>query len=242
MTHHPPPLGAPGAPPDPRPRPGRPTLVARLGLVLAAGLLAASCSTEETTGTLDGALDGADRASGDLGESGASELSFGDPGQVGFEPVEVTEVDPVEPTGGDDVRLEVDEPELVIERVADELGPIGGADELLDTIGPVDGADEDASEPDGRPRNELGELLILDDEASLACAQIDIAIGLLDDGLPGIAIERIVGGADRADASELEDIRAWAEPLRAVVEGGAVTDPAPLVGFLTVCTEGGYEL
>lgn len=241
MTHHPPLLGAPVAPVDPG-RHRRPIIVIRLSLVLAAALVTVACSGDGTTGSLDGALDEADRATGEIGDDGSMELSFGDPADVGFDGVEDTEVEPVAPTDGEPVDLVDEVPDEVIEDVADELGPVDGTEEILDAIEPVDRIDDDAADPDGRPRNELGELVELDDEASLACAQTEIAIGLLDDGLPGIAIERILSGAERAEASSVDDVRAWAEPLREVTAGGDVSDPAPLVGFLTVCTKGGYEL
>ncbi len=226
-----------------------------LGLV--AALTAAGCgsSSDEASAPLDAADLPAEliAADGDDGEgrTGDGDGAAGDATDTtdaadGGSDVVIEDVEtvPAEPIDTDSVELSDDAPAAVIDKVADEIaasddGGTGG--ELLDAVDPVDGAEQPPSEPDGRSRNGYGELLVLDDEASLACANVEIAIGELDEGRGDVAGDHVRSGADRAEASGIADIRSWADPLRAAaaVEAG---DPAALIGFLTVCTEGGYEL
>jgi len=202
---------------------------------LPAELVAADADDDTTDG--DGRVDTGDGVSGDEGDA------FGGPegSEVAIEDVETV---PAEPIDTDSVELSDDAPAAVIEKVADEIAGADeseAGDELLDAVDPVDGAEQPPSEPDGRSRNGYGELLVLDEEASLACANVEIAIGQLDEGRSDAAGDHVRSGAERAEASGIADIRSWADPLRAAagVEAG---DPAALIGFLTVCTEGGYEL
>ncbi len=249
MDHHPPPSRAR------RPRrsdgstAGRRTLrlVTLRVALLAIALVVAGCSGDSSGDELadrladtgDAASDGTDPTDDDTGEATPT---LRDPVDAGFDSVEDVEIDPVEAPSAGGIDLTDDEPEAVIEEVADQLDDLDEGTEVLDAVDPVDQAADETPVDDGRPRNEVGELLTLDDEASLACAQIEIGIGHIDEGLPAAATERIVSGAERAEASAVADIRAWAEPLRAVVADGPAQDLAPLVGFLSVCTEGGYEL
>lgn len=180
---------------------------------------------------------------GDAGPGGDPDaaLGFGDPGDVeGFEPVTDIEVEPVD---GDDLDPpELSAPDTVVPAIVDQMAAAGDGDGLLDTVDAVDTVGEVATQRDGRSRNEAGEPATLDEAANLACAQIELAIDQIDSGLPSVASERIIRGAEQAELSELADVRAWAEPLADVVVGGSDAELAPLVGFLTVCTEGGYEL
>lgn len=229
-------------------------------LGLAAVLTAAGCGSpsDETSAPADAvdlpaelvAADGDDGAAGadDQSEDGgdgsgeATDAVDGSPGWgVAIEDVETVPAEPIDP---DSVELSDDAPATVIDKVADEIASAdgtGAGDGLLDAVDPVDGAEQPPSEPDGRSRNGSGELLVLDEEASLACANVEIAIGQLDEGRGDVAGDHVRSGADSAEASGIADIRSWADPLRAAaaVEAG---DPAALIGFLTVCTEGGYEL
>lgn len=223
----------------------------RVGLALSVGIVAAGCSSsgddasalpDELTAAED-AEAGTDQPAGTTGEEPSTGIVVDD-GFVaeGFEPIEEGDDDPEPPAEAESVELTDDSPAAVIDAVADDVDGLQEGQELLDAIGPLDRAEPPSGESDGRPRNGVGELLELDAEASLACGQVEIAIGQLDIGLPGVATERILSAADRADASAIEDISTWADPLRDVVDGGPIDDPAPLVGFLSVCTEGGYEL
>ncbi len=253
MPHHPPPARArrprraigdatieiaDGPVARPRPR------SVALGLLLALVLVAAGCSGSEPTAD-DLADPGADGRSDDaVTDPDQLALTLGDPEEAGFEPVEADDVEPAEPPEAGTVDLVVDEPEAVIDDIDGRLDePSGQGGEVLDGIEPIDTADVPA-EPadDGRTRNEVGELVTLDDPANLACAQIEIAIGHLDEGLPAAATERVLSGAEWAGESGVADVQSWAEPLAAAVADGSLTDATPLVAFLSVCTIGGYEL
>ncbi len=224
-------------------------------LGLAAALTVAGCgsSSDEASVPADAvdlpaelvAADGDDDAADQAGDGDGASGDATDTGGPGWEVViEDVETVPAEPIDTDTVELSGDAPAAVIDKVADEIAASDGGeagDELLDAVDPVDGAEQPPSEPDGRSRNGYGELLRLDDEASLACANVEIAIGQLDEGRSALAGDHVRSGAEQAEASGIADIRSWAAPLRAAaaVEAG---DPAALIGFLTVCTEGGYEL
>ena len=226
-------------------------------MVATAVVIVGGCTTAE-----EGATGLPDELAAEDGESSRDSNDGRGDGELadGFDPIEDVETEPVEPPGAETVDLTAETPDEVIDGLSDDLaddlvglGPDivapdrttptdDGDGELLDAVGPIDKAESPADEPDGRARNGAGELFQLDDEASLACAQIEIAIGQLDVGLPAVAAERILAGAERAESSGIADIRSWSGPLRAVIDGGSIDDPAPLVGFLSVCTEGGYEL
>lgn len=218
-------------------------------LGLAAGLTAAGCgsTTDDVSAPPDADLPvelvAADGDSASAGDGGAE---AGDDSDIVVAAVE-DETPPAEAVDPGSVELSDDAPAEVIDRVAEEMASAGDLPEagdggqLLDAVEPVDRNERPAIEPDGRARNGYGELLVLDDEASLACANVEIAIGHLDEGLAGVAGDHVRFGAERAEASGIADIRSWADPLRAAAEL-ASSDPAALIGFLTVCTEGGYEL
>lgn len=212
-----------------------------LGVVLVAGLAAAGCSSSaddasETASDLPTELAADDVENGADGEGGAGTEDDLD----GFGAVEDVETVPAEPVDVATVDLTGEAPAEVIEEAADEIAGAEDGDELLDALEPVDDAADAPSEPDGRTRNGSGELVELDAEASLACANIEIAIGQLDGGFSAQAGEHVRSGAAQAEASGIADIRSWAQPL--LVAADTIDDPAPLVGFLSVCTKGGYEL
>jgi hypothetical protein len=209
-----------------------------LGVVLVAGLAAAGCSSSaddasEPASDLPAELAADDVENGDGGTGTEDDLD-------GFGAVEDVETVPAVPVDADTVELTSEAPAEVIEDAAEELAGAEDGDELLDTLEPVDDAADAPSESDGRTRNGSGELVELDAEASLACANIEIAIGQLDGGFAAQAGEHVRSGAAQADASGIADIRSWAQPL--LVAADTIDDPAPLVGFLSVCTKGGYEL
>ncbi len=232
-----------------RARASRRSRLPGLASLLAAMVMAGACSRGGDTGLESGRPDAeTDMTAGDesasdaaVGRTGDAEtrLVFGDPVDEGFDPVVDVEVDPVPQSAADGPELA--EPGDVIPEIAEQLEPGAGGD-LLDRVDVVDDGADVATERDGRARNSSGELASLDDAANLACAHVEIAIDHLDGGNGSVAIERLVTAADRARASELPSIQVWAEPLAASVEDGAVADPAPLIGFLSVCAEGGYEL
>jgi len=225
-----------------------------IACLVAVSLVLGACSgTGDATGgsEAEGAIDGPDggsTASGSVGGSaadgsggtGAGTLSFGDPADVGFEAVEDVEQDPVPLPSAAGESLSG--PDEIIPGVTEQLARPADGDEILDTVDVVDDGTEVATERDGRSRNSTGELAVLDDAANLACAHVEIALSQLDDGQDSIAIERIWQAADRAGHSDIAAVREWQEPLSAVIAGGEVADLAPLIGFITVCAEGGYEL
>lgn len=254
MPHHPPPARArrprsaigdavieTGVAPAPSAR-RRSTAASTL---LAVALVVAGCSSGEPTADdlADGSVESpADDASANDPDELA--LTLGDPADVGFEPVDDVDVEPADAPEIGTVDLTPDEPAAVIEDIDERLDvPSGGDGEVLDGIEPIDTVDPSA-EPveDGRTRNEVGELVTLDEPANLACAQIEIAIGHLDEGLPAAATERVLAGAEWAAESGVADVGSWAEPLAATVADGPLADATPLVAFLSVCTTGGYEL
>jgi hypothetical protein len=180
----------------------------------------------------------------DQGAPGSVEgagVPLGDPVDDGFAPVVDTEVDPADDPVTADVDLGVDGPDAVMADLGDRIDAAAPSGELLDAVGPIDDQADVPTDPDGRARNEVGELVRLDGAASLACGRVEIAIGLIDDGQTADAAELVRSGAGQADASAISDVRSWADPLRSAVDR-SLEDPTALVGFLTVCIEGGYEL
>lgn len=211
-----------------------------LGVVLVAGLAAAGCSSSAEDAS-ETASDLPTELAADDVENGAADGGAGAEDDLdGFGAVEDVETVPAESVDVDTVELTGEDPAEVIEEAADEIADADDGGELLDTLEPVDDAADAPSEPDGRTRNGSGELVELDAEASLACANIEIAIGQLDGGFSAQAGEHVRSGAAQAEASGIADIRSWAQPL--LVAADTIDDPAPLVGFLSVCTKGGYEL
>lgn len=210
--------------------------------LVAVGLLVGCGSPDDEPTDAAPAAD-SDAAEGTDGTDDASSGSagFGDPADAGFAAVDDVEVDPV----ADDpaaVDLVDEDPEQVVARVAAELDDRGGsgAGGLLDAVAAIDTGSPVGSD-DGRTRNELGELVSLDEEASLACGQVEIAVDAVDAGEIGAASERLLAASGHAGRSAIADIRDWAAPLEDSAVA-SIDEPAWLIGFLTVCAEGGYEL
>lgn len=195
-------------------------------------------STDDTLGEDLAHTDDPDRETAGDGWSDGG-LTFRDPQADGFAPVVDNDAAPVGP--GRETAT-VKKPDLVIAGIADQLIDRTSTEEILESVDVLDDATDVATDRDGRPRNGSGEPVTLDDEASLACAHAEIAVGQLDVGQVSVALERIATAAHHAGRSGLAVVRDWAEPLSTVVVDGVVADLAPLVGFLSVCTEGGYEL
>ena len=95
---------------------------------------------------------------------------------------------------------------------------------------------------DGERINEAGELYVLDDPANLACAHAELALTALDEGAGDELGDNISSASTQAAASSVESIAAWSEPIDGAMGEGDEVDVAVLIGFLSSCTNGGYEL
>ncbi|MGH1490855.1 MAG: hypothetical protein ACRBK7_15935 [Acidimicrobiales bacterium] len=172
-------------------------------------------------------------------------LTFRDPADDGFAPVADDEAETELAVPQEQPELSA--PEAVIPAIAEELAVAPDSGEILDAIQIVDSQQDVAIDRDGQSRNSSGESATLDDEANLACANAEIALGHLDEGRESIAGERIAIAAQHAAQSGQPTVRDWAEPLRSVNSGddlgtGDLEDLAALVGFISACAEQGYEL
>ncbi len=119
---------------------------------------------------------------------------------------------------------------------------VASDDELLTQFEPLDGVPSPGERiglRDGRSRNEAGELRQLDESASLACGDVEVAVTAFDEGDVDMAKQRMSRAAERAAASAVAGMAPWADSLS---DGADSADPAVLVAFLSACTEGGYEL
>lgn len=181
---------------------------------------------------------------GDFADPGEDELGFSDSeldfGPDNIETGELPEVSvpelaepedllpELEAEVGEAVQQAVDSPDVDVLDVAD-----------LPDITPTD--EEIASFGDGHRRTPTGRLIVLDELASLACANVEIALGAIDEGDTATAKAHISSAGERAGNSEVEGVQSWSEPLNEA----AATDPidaTTLVGFLSVCLEGGYVI
>ena len=172
-------------------------------------------------------------------ESG--ELTFGDPADEGFAPVEdlpIVELDDAQPA---------DEP---VEEPSDVLPQtptieVAQGTEVLSTVDVIDEAPTSVRTQgrDGRNRNDIGELVTLDDDASVACGNAEVALTAIDEGDAEKAAERQAEAARFAARSRTEGMGAWAESLTIGNDGTeSGADATTLVAFLKSCSGGGYEL
>jgi hypothetical protein len=228
---------------------------------LAAGLLltvaVVGCSASE--GALDGAVADrdADAVGGEVGtDAGGDGTARGDGSgddAAGDQQRErriaefdnVPEVDVPELPEPDEVLATVPEELLLAIDEAIESPDVA----ILDVAGIIDEgptAAEIAGFGDGNRRTGSGELVVLDERASLACANVELALFALDDGAPDRAADQVALAAERAAASNLTAVQDWAPRLvEAAGEGTGLdraVDALTLVGFLSLCVEGGYEL
>jgi hypothetical protein len=208
-------------------------------------------SAAETTPTDGGEIvagedDGDDATGADSGQSDV-EIVAGD------EEPDFAGEDSSGPVDGS--QPDLGQPDEVIAEIESSLDgqSVSGTD-VLDLIDPLDGKPtsseveavrarrEGTLDPatDG-PRNESGELAQLDEPAALACADIERALTSIDEGSTATAIEEVESAATRAAESSIEDISAWSETLSGSWTGNG-DDPTVLLGFLSTCTKGGYEL
>ena len=164
----------------------------------------------------------------------------GDSGPIEAEP-RITEGRPVLGTPDElvpEMRQQLDD--------ADANSP-GHDGDVLEIVEPLDRApapEEPVDLRDGHRRNEAGELNHLDEPAALACSDVERALTALDDGDRQAATGLLVSAANRADRSTVDDIVAWSTTLAEPVDPGSENNRslAPLLGFLSACTRGGYEL
>ncbi len=222
--------------------------------MLGPGLLLAACSDGRTETTESDepstAVDDDTGRTTDVGVDGnevADGLTFRDPAEDGFAPVVDNDVEPVaaEPVATEPGGEQTEDgaaPDDVITDIAEQLADGSTEGDILDSVDVLDQKTDVADERDGRSRNSSGEPVTLDDAANLACAHGEIAISQLDAGQTGIALERIATAGQYAEQSGQPSIQDWAAPLATVIVDGKVGDVAPLIGFLSVCTDGGYEL
>jgi len=143
------------------------------------------------------------------------------------------------------------EAKAAIENVRADLAAAGSPSagtELLDAVEPLDhgpGAGEAQNLREGSRLNEAGEQNTFDEAASLACAGVEIALTALDEGRAFDAAENVGSAATRAAESRVVTIDQWHLILRDTSIRLASEDPsdvAPLLAFLSTCTQGGYEL
>ncbi len=203
---------------------------------------------EDTTGTADSPLDESEQADDQL-----DELTFTieDPDEV-LDLDNVPDVEVPELATPDELLADL-EPELAEEIAAAAASPDVA---ILDVAGIVDDGptrEEIEAFGDGNTRNSSGELVILDELASLACANVEIALSNIDAGDIGGAVDHLATASERTAGSELEGIRAWSQALADSVSGeasngadaalgAASIDATVLIGFLSVCIDGGHVL
>ncbi len=238
---------------------------------LVAALLLAGCSgsadlADGPVGDDNSAEDGANGDSGIDGQAGSQGAGDGDgDGELGFSDPDGNDAgaDPgsesIGPDNLEDVTRdplpevaapELAEPEDVLPGLKDEVGDaVEQAAEspdvaILDVaklpdLAPTD--EEIAAFGDGHPRTSTGRLIVLDELASLACANVEIALGAIDDGLTAVAQDHVASASQRAGQSEVESIEGWSDALDEAGSGASI-DATTLVGFLSVCLEGGYVI
>jgi hypothetical protein len=126
-------------------------------------------------------------------------------------------VTPAPPRNGE-VNVEIDRmaPHAVPERDTGDEDP-GSGDKEID-----------------KARNGSGNLVTLDEAAALACAAAEGALTDLDEGRP--AVDRLIVLHEWAEETAKSAISDGAELV------GSGGDIAEIVGFLTICVDGGYEL
>ncbi len=153
----------------------------------------------------------------------------------------------------DPAPLEAGSPEAAIEAIESELeespaATISGAP-ILDQVQPVDGA---TTGPvfglrEGRRINEAGEAFRLDEAAALACGNVEIAVTALDDGRFEKATRHLDDAAAQTADTTVDALVAWNSVLDQAADdlaadGTSEGDVPTLLAFLTICTQGGYEL
>jgi hypothetical protein len=226
-------------------------------LVVAAVLVMAACGDRvQSASSLDDERGGTDSGLEQVGSTGTDpgrgELS--DPGFALAATDRSIEPEPQITEG----QPELGRPDEVVPEIRRQLDELDGAGdrrrgEVLEAVEALDhapAAGQAIGIRDGRTRNEAGELNRLDETAALACGDVERALTALDDGNERRAADLLASAADRAARSTVDDIEAWATTLADAIDIDADTDTdtdtseslAALVGFLSACTQGGYEL
>ena len=145
----------------------------------------------------------------------------------------------------------LDGPEEAIREISAQLDGQAGQPtdaELLDAVEPLQSKptpNEVQSLRDGRHLNESGEENVFDEAANLACADVEVALTALDEGRVANAATRVGSASERAASSRVATIDDWHPILRDAadqIETEGPGDVAPLLAFLSTCTQGGYEL
>lgn len=200
------------------------------------GVTASSSNTKASSDNIDLGVAVESRSDGD--DNGGGEDGRGVPGAAG------TEGSPQPAPLVDEGQPDLGEPDELVAEVREKLEATGlSGGETLAAIEPIDQgpADESFALRDGRRVNEAGELNSLDEAAALACADVERALTAIDDGVVDQAADNVASAAQRAGESTIDDVAAWSEMVEtAWTEDGA--DTAVLLGFLSACTHGGYEL
>ncbi len=191
-----------------------------------------------SAGESSGVMDPEEKTAPEQYASG--ELTFGDPADDGYAPVAPVDAKDLG-TAATATMPTLRRPDQVLPSLSTVR--VTGNGEALSRLGPIDAAPAPGTAPterDSAPRNDLGELLALDESASLACADAEIAVRAMDARDPDTAAAHLRAAVSQAKASTTAGIGDWAGPIATVNTTG--TDVTTLVGFLTVCTDGGYEL
>lgn len=116
--------------------------------------------------------------------------------------------------------------------------------ESLDAVAPVDAAPTaNFDQPDGNIRNEIGELQILDQAASLACGHVEVGLTALDEGVRTAAADQVRLAATSIAETTTEGFESWGRLLsEAAADGITPEDASTMIAFISVCAEGGYEI
>lgn len=214
-----------------------------VALVVAALTLSAAACSNSTQADSAGATDSPNRGEqpNDTEEVADGLLPATDDGLPDPSNLAIDEPEPVV----DESQPELGNPDDLIDEAASQLAEVDDSDttaEILSTVKPIDTAPELGAEVnprDGRSRNEAGELSRLDEPAALACGDIERALTAMDEGDRTQARDLVTSASAHAADSSINDITTWSETLSAIPSSD---DLSPLLGFLTACTQGGYEL
>ncbi len=146
---------------------------------------------------------------------------------------------------------EIAEPQLteredVVADVAPEVEKLAPEQEPLEALNEVAKRTATTAPPadakrDGYTRNDAGQLMILDNDAALACADVEIGLTALDAGDIAAANAHISSASTRAGSSQNNSIASWSDSL-STASGLKEDSVSVLVGFIAVCAEGGYEI
>lgn len=146
---------------------------------------------------------------------------------------------------------EIAEPQLTeredaVAEVAPEVEKLAAEQEPLEALNEVAKQTATTAPPadakrDGYTRNDAGQLMILDNEAALACADVEIGLTALDAGDVAAANTHVSSASTRAGSSQNSSIASWSESLSTAADLQE-DSVSVLVGFIAVCAEGGYEI